>query len=81
MNNWIRFGIAAVVSVILAVTANGLPYTPLLYFLAPGFWLGDSIPVHAVNALGGYLFPVYASAVIWTLVIFGIWWAIVRSPR
>jgi len=74
VNNWIRVGISALVSVILTVTAYYLPYTPLLYFLAPGFWVGDVLPVYAVNALGGYLFPLYASAVIWTILIFGGWW-------
>jgi hypothetical protein len=42
----------------------------LLYFFAPGFWLGDALPEKAVNLLGGYLFPVIASVIIWTLLIY-----------
>ena len=73
MNNRMRFGISALVSSLLAVMAYLLPSTPLLYFFAPGFWLGDLLPTPLVNALGGYLFPVFASAVIWTFLIFGVW--------
>jgi hypothetical protein len=79
MNNRTRLGISAVASVILAVIAYLLPFTVLLYFFAPGFWLGDALPDSIVNALGGYLFPVFASAVIWTLLIFGVWWLMTRS--
>jgi hypothetical protein len=61
------------------VTAYLLPFTMLVYFFAPGFWLGDALPDSIVNALGGYLFPVFASAVIWTLLIFGLWWLIRKA--
>lgn len=76
MNKWTRLDISAVASVILAVIAYLLPFTVLLYFFAPGFWLGDALPDSIVNALGGYLFPVFASAVIWTLLIFGVFWLV-----
>ena len=79
MNNLVRLGISAFASVILTVIAYLLPFTVLLYFFAPGFWLGDALPDSIVNALGGYLFPVIASAVIWTFLIFGVWWLITRS--
>jgi hypothetical protein len=79
MNNGTRLGISAFASVILTVIAYLLPFTVLLYFFAPGFWLGDALPDSIVNALGGYLFPVFASAVIWTLLIFGVWWLIRKS--
>jgi hypothetical protein len=81
MNNQTRLGISAVASVILTVIAYLLPFTVLLYFFAPGFWLGDALPDSIVNALGGYLFPVFASAVIWTLLIFGVWWLMTKSGR
>jgi hypothetical protein len=32
---------------------------------ASGFRLGDSLPDSLVNALGRYLFPVFASALLW----------------
>jgi hypothetical protein len=83
MGNRTRFGISALVSAILTVIAYLLPFTLMLYFFAPGFWLGDALPERFVNALGGYLFPVFASAVIWTFLIFGLWWLIAgrRSRR
>lgn len=79
MNNWIRLGIAALLSLIVTVVAYMLPFTFMLYFFAPGFWLGDALPESIVNALGGYLFPVFASAVIWMLLIFLAWWLISRA--
>jgi hypothetical protein len=79
MNNWTRLGISAFASVILTVIAYLLPFTVLLYFFAPGFWLGDALPDSIVNALGGYLFPVFASALFWMLLIFGVWWLIRKS--
>jgi hypothetical protein len=79
MNKWARLGISALISIILAVIAYQLPFTVLLYFFAPGFWLGDALPNSIVNALGGYLFPVFASTLIWTLLIFGLWWLIRKS--
>ena len=81
MSNWTRLGISAFVSVVVAVIAYLLPFTLLLYFFAPGFWLGDALPDSIVNALGGYLFPVFASAVIWTLLIFGFWWLMTSRSR
>jgi hypothetical protein len=74
MNNRARLTISALVSLTVALVAYLLPFTFLLYFFAPGFWLGDALPDKAVYALGGYLFPVIASAIIWTLLIFGLWW-------
>lgn len=74
-----RLGISAFISLILTVIAYLLPFTWLLYVFAPGFWLGDSLPETVVNALGGYLFPVYVSAIIWTLLIFGVWGLIARA--
>lgn len=73
MNNRMRFGISALISIILAAIGYLLPFTLLLYFFAPGFWLGDALPDSLVNALGGYLFPVFASTIIWTFLIFGAW--------
>ena len=73
MNNRAQLAVSALASLLLAVVAYLLPFTLLLYFFAPGFWLGDALPERAVNVLGGYLFPVIASAVIWTLLIFGLW--------
>lgn len=73
MNNRTRLGISALVSAFLALAAYLLPFTLLIYFFAPGFRLGDALPDVVVNALGGYLFPVFASAIIWTLLIFGLW--------
>lgn len=81
MNNLTRLGISAFASVILSVIAYLLPFTILLYFFAPGFWLGDALPDSIVNALGGYLFPVFASTVIWTLLIFGVWGLMTKSGR
>lgn len=74
-----RLGISALASLILTVTAYLLPLTALLYFFAPGFWLGDALPEGVVNALGGYLFPVIASALIWTFLIFGVWCLLARG--
>jgi hypothetical protein len=73
MSNRARFIISALVSLTVALVAYLLPYTFLLYFFAPGFRLGDALPDKAVNALGGYLFPVIVSAIIWTLLIYGVW--------
>lgn len=78
MSNWKRLGISALVSLILTVIAYQLPFTLMLYFFAPGFWLGDALPDSLVNALGGYLFPVFASALIWTFLIFGGWLLIAK---
>jgi hypothetical protein len=79
MNNRARLGISALASVFLALVAYLLPFTLLIYFFAPGFWLGDALPDKVVNVLGGYLFPVFASAVIWMFLTFGVWWLIARS--
>ena len=76
-----RLGISALISVILATIAYLLPSTFLLYFFAPGFWLGDALPDSVVNSLGGYLFPVIASAIIWMLLIYVFWRVIGRSRR
>ncbi|HUQ34212.1 MAG TPA: hypothetical protein VM095_18970 [Pyrinomonadaceae bacterium] len=73
MNNRARLAISAIASLIVAFVAYLLPFTFLLYFFAPGFWLGDALPERAVNALGGYLFPVIASVIIWTLLIYVVW--------
>ncbi|HWS99066.1 MAG TPA: hypothetical protein VN256_02265 [Pyrinomonadaceae bacterium] len=73
MSNLSRLALSTIASVILAGLAFVFPYTLMIYFFAPGFWLGDSLPNSLVNALGGYLFPVFASAVIWTLLIFSVW--------
>lgn len=76
-----RLGISILLSTILTVIAYLLPFTLLLYYFAPGFWLGDALPDRVVNALGGYLFPVFASFVIWTILIFGVWWLFTRGRR
>ena len=81
MSNWVRLGISAIVSAIVAAIAYMFPLTLLLYFFAPGFWLGNALPDSIVNALGSYLFPVFASAIIWTFLIFGLWWLITRGQR
>lgn len=81
MNAGARLGISTIISVILTGIAYLLPFTLLVYFFAPGFWLGDALPDAAVNAVGGYLFPVLASALIWTLLIFSVWWLIARNRR
>jgi hypothetical protein len=73
MGNRARLLFCALVSGILTVIAYLLPFTFLLYFFAPGFWAGDALPERAVNALGGYLFPVIASAIIWTILIYVVW--------
>ena len=73
MSNLSRLALSTLASVILAGLAFVFPYTLMIYFFAPGFWLGDLLPNSLVNALGGYLFPVFASAVVWTLLIFGVW--------
>jgi hypothetical protein len=73
MNNRARLTISALISLIVAIVAYLLPFTFLLYFFAPGFWLGDALPERAVNALGGYLFLVIASAIIWALLIYVVW--------
>lgn len=79
MKNWMRLIISALVTLILTLAAYRLPYTPLFYFFAPGFWLGNALPDRVINALGGYLFPVIASALIWMLLIFVVLWLIGRS--
>jgi hypothetical protein len=79
MSNMVRFGISALVSGIVALIGYMLPFTLLLYFFAPGFWLGDALSDSQVNSLGGYLFPVFASILFWTFLIFGIWWLMARS--
>jgi hypothetical protein len=79
MGNWTRIAFSALVSGILTVIAYLLPFTLMLYFFAPGFWLGDALPTSLVNTLSGYLFPVFASFLIWTFLIFGIWWLLARS--
>ena len=73
MNNWARLCISGLVSATLALLGYLLPLTFLIYFFAPGFWLSDQLPDATVNMLGGYLFPVFASFIIWTLLIFGAW--------
>lgn len=79
MSNRAGLVISALISLIFTVIAYLQPFTLLLYFFAPGFWLGDALPEKVVNALGGYLFPVFASAVIWTFLIFGVWWLLARN--
>ncbi|HKQ99794.1 MAG TPA: hypothetical protein VJT09_03925 [Pyrinomonadaceae bacterium] len=81
MSNWARTGIAILASLSLTAIGYLLPYTPMLYFFAPGFWLGDALPDGAVNSLGGYLFPVFASLVIWALLIYCALWLISRRPK
>ena len=81
MSNWTRLGIAALLSLIATVVAYMLPFTFMLYFFAPGFWLGDVFPASVVRALGSDLFPVFASAIIWMLLIFLILWLISRRGR
>ena len=73
MSNLSRLAVSTFASVILVGLAFAFPYTLMIYFFAPGFWLGDSLPNPLVNALGGYLFPVFASAVVWALLIFSLW--------
>ena len=73
MNNWARLCISGLVSATLALVCYLFPLTFLLYFFAPGFWLSDLLPDSLVNTLGGYLFPVFASYIIWTFLIFGAW--------
>lgn len=79
MSTPLRLAFSIVASAVVTTIAYLLPFTPLIYFFAPGFWLGDALPDSIVNALGGYLFPVFASAVIWTLLIFGVWWLIKKG--
>jgi hypothetical protein len=84
MNNWIRLGISALVSLILTVIAYFLLayyFYPALYFFAPGSYLGDALPQSFVNAIGDGLFTIVASGVVWALVIFGVWWLIARPRR
>lgn len=81
MNNWMRLGIAAGISLILTVVAYMLPFDFMLYFFAPGFWLGDILPTGLVNALGGERFPIFASPLIWTLLIFVLLLLIRRTKR
>jgi hypothetical protein len=81
MSNRARLGFSALASVLLAVIAYLLPYTLLLYLFAPGFWIGDAIPDKVVNALGGYLFPVIVSVVVWTFLIFGTSMLMARGRR
>ncbi len=73
MSNLSRLAFSTLASVFLAGLAFVFPYTLMIYFFAPGFWLGDSLPNSLVNALGGYLFPIFASAVVWALLIFSLW--------
>ena len=73
MSNLSRLAVSTFASVILSGLAFVFPYTLMIYFFAPGFWLGDSLPNSLVNAFGGYLFPVFASAVVWALLIFSLW--------
>ena len=73
MNNWARLGISGLVSAALALLGYLLPYTPLIYFFAPGFWLTDPLSDATVNALGGYLLPVFVSTIIWAILIFAAW--------
>jgi hypothetical protein len=73
MSNLSRLALSAVASVLLAGLSFVFPYTLMIYFFAPGFWLGDSLPNSLVNALGGHLFPVFASAAVWALLIFSLW--------
>jgi hypothetical protein len=77
----LRLVISALISLLLALIAYlyMFSFTPMLYFFAPGFLLGDVLPASLVNALGGYLFAVFASAVIWTFLIFGICWLIAAA--
>lgn len=81
MNNPIRLGISALAVLIVTLIAYLLPFTQLVYFFAPGFWLGDALPNSLVNALGSYLFPVIASALIWTFLLFGLWLLLVKIRR
>jgi hypothetical protein len=81
MNNRVRFGISALVNVMVALIGYMLPFTLLLYYFAPGFWLGDALSDSLVNSLGGYLFPVFASILFWTFLIFGIWWLMAKTRR
>lgn len=81
MNNRARLSISALVSATLALLGYLFPLTFLLYFFAPGFWLSDLLPDSLVNTLGGYLFPVYASAVIWALLIYGVWGLMTKTGR
>jgi hypothetical protein len=73
MSNLSRLALSTLASAALAGLSFVFPYTLMVYFFAPGFWLGDSLPDSLVNVLGGYLFPVFASAAVWTLLIFGLW--------
>lgn len=73
MSNLFRLALSALAGAALAGLAFVFPYTLMIYFFAPGFWLGDSLPNPLVNALGGHLFPVFASAAVWALLIFGLW--------
>lgn len=73
MSNLSRLALSTIASVALAGLSFVFPYTLMIYFFAPGFWLGDSLPNSLVNVLGGYLFPVFASAAVWTLLIFSLW--------
>jgi hypothetical protein len=79
MGNSTRFALSALASGIMSMVAYLLPFTFLLYVFAPGFWLGDVLPASVVNALGGYLFPVVASALIWTFLIYLAWRQMARS--
>jgi hypothetical protein len=81
MNKWMRLGISSLLSLTLTVIAYLLPFTVLLYFFAPGFWLGDALPISLVNSLGGYLFPVIASAIIWMLLFFITWQLMSKKSR
>jgi hypothetical protein len=78
MNNWIRLGISVVAGVILSAGAYMLPFDIMLFCLAPGFWLSNTLPDSLVNAVGAGLFIVLASALVWALVIFGVWLLLAR---
>lgn len=89
MNNWVRLGISALISLILTVTAFFLfpgPSSPSyfvlpVYYFAPGAYLSDFLPGALVNAVGEGLITVVLSGVIWALVIFGLWLLITRLQR
>ena len=75
MSNLSRLALSALASAVLTGLSFIFPYTLMIYFFAPGFWLGDTLPNPLVNALGGQLFPVLASTAVWALLIFSLWLA------
>jgi hypothetical protein len=81
MSNLARLAVSLLVAAALSLIAYAFPLTPLLYFFAPGFWLGNALSDGVVNSLGGYLFPVFASALIWTLLIFSAWLLLAQSRK